>query len=355
MTEKYIGIAAQAGLPVLITGEPGTGKSACISGLANALGWHCEILVASIREPADFGGLPVLTSDGVRLEPPAWAKRLANQERAILFLDEINTAPPAVQAALLRVVLDRTVGELELPNGISVVAACNPTEQAAGGWELAPPLANRFIHLRWQVDVEGWTTGMTAGWPEPDIPRLSDSWTAGIPAARALIASFIRRRPDLLLRLPQEESKRSGAWPSPRTWDIAARAIAACTAAGADDSPLIGGAVGDGVALEFISWRRSLDLPDPEDILANPAAWQIPQDRDDLVFATANAVAAAAIANLTPQRWQAAWEFLDRVAAAGRADLAVIPAKSLAREHSTKLPVPKLGRFTTLLKDAGIL
>ena len=61
----------------------------------------------------------------------------------ILFLDQLSTAPPAVQAALLRVALERTVCDLELPAGVAVVAAANPPEQAASGWDLSRPLASR--------------------------------------------------------------------------------------------------------------------------------------------------------------------------------------------------------------------
>src|SRR5205823_11964182 len=66
----------------------------------------------------------------------------------------ISTAPPAVQAAMLRIVLERVVGDLELPPGVRVVAAANPPEQAADGWDLAPPLANRLVHLDWPVDAK---------------------------------------------------------------------------------------------------------------------------------------------------------------------------------------------------------
>src|SRR5262245_62386462 len=101
------------------------------------MGWPCEVVIASIREPSDFAGLPVVVADGgVRFAPPRWARRLHGAGRGVLFLDEISTAPPAVQAALLRVVLERVVGDLELPAAVAVVAAANPPE--AGGRRLGP-------------------------------------------------------------------------------------------------------------------------------------------------------------------------------------------------------------------------
>jgi MoxR-like ATPase len=69
----------------------------------------------------------------------SWARRLTDAGHGLLFLDELTTAPPAVQAAMLRVVLERAVGDVELPASVRIVAAANPAEQAADGWELTAP------------------------------------------------------------------------------------------------------------------------------------------------------------------------------------------------------------------------
>ena len=124
-------MAVAARAPVLLWGAPGTGKTSAIRAMAQAMGLPCETVIASIREPSDFAGLPVVVGQGVRFAPPAWAQRLAGAGHGVLFLDELSTAPPAVQAALLRVVLERVVGDLELPAEVAVVAAANPPEQAA--------------------------------------------------------------------------------------------------------------------------------------------------------------------------------------------------------------------------------
>ena len=162
-TNCALAIAIQAGVPILTWGPPGVGKTATITMLADVLALPLEVVLASIREPSDFSGLPVIGKEGVRMEPPAWAHRLALAGKGLLFLDEISTAPPAVQSALLRVVLERAVGDLALPASVSVVAPANPPEQAVCGWDLSAPLANRFCHLFWSLDTQGWIDGMIGG------------------------------------------------------------------------------------------------------------------------------------------------------------------------------------------------
>ncbi len=352
-----LAIATQAGTPVLAWGPPGVGKTATITAIADALGLPLEVVLASIREPADFCGFPVIREDGVRMEAPSWARRLATAGRGILFLDEISTAPPAVQAALLRVVLDRVVGDLPLPAGVAVVAAANPPEQAAGGWDLSAPLANRFCHLPWALDTQGWIDGMIQGWQTPAVPHLPDNWQGYIPAGRALVAAFIRHRPHLLLQLPASEDQAGKAWPSPRSWDMASRLLAACDAsqAGEDISAfLVAGCVGEGAGLEFLAWRKALDLPDPEDLLRNPDMFRVPE-RGDQTFAVLTAVVAAAVRDLSAARWTAAWRVLARAVEQGAKDVAAAAAKplALARKPDFPLPQKELREIIALLQKGG--
>jgi len=114
---EALGVAVSAGVPVLLWGSPGTGKTSAVVALGEGLGWPVETVTGSIREPSDFAGLPVVIDGSVRLSPPGWATRLCEAGEGLLFLDELTTAPPAVQAAMLRVVLERVVGDTRLPPG----------------------------------------------------------------------------------------------------------------------------------------------------------------------------------------------------------------------------------------------
>jgi MoxR-like ATPase len=362
-TVEALGIAVAAGVPVLLWGAPGTGKTSAVRAMAEAAGWPCETVIASIREPSDFAGLPVVTGtegvDGARVAfvPPQWARRLAEAGRGLLFFDELSTAPPAVQAALLRVVLERTVGDLGLPDAISVVAAANPPEEAADGWDLSAPLANRFCHLHWPADARTLAEGFSSGWATPAPPALEPGWDRRLPVARSWVAGFVRARPDLALDVPTDAAVAGRAWPSPRTWDMAARLLAAAEAAGSGVEArtlLVRGAVGQGPGIELLTWLTEADLPDPETVLADPAAFVLP-DRGDRAYAALTSVAAAVAADATPERWAAGWTVFGR--AAGTApDVAAVAARTLARCRPAGAPVPpEMAVFAPLLSDAGLL
>jgi len=342
---------------VLLWGAPGTGKTSAIRAMADAAGMPCETVIAAIREPSDFSGLPVVIDGVVHFAPPRWAERLAEAGRGLLFLDEISTAPPAVQAALLRVVLERVVGDLPLPDGVVVVAAANPPELAADGWDLSAPLANRFCHLDWTVDAMGFAQGIAGGWPAPRVPVLPSTWEDHLALAKGLVSAFIAVRPALTLDVPTDAAQAGRGWPSPRTWSMAARLWTAADVAGASPEAralLVSGAVGDAAGLQLLTWQMEMDLPNPEDLLADPDGIELP-DRGDRAYAVLSAVAAAVAANPTLERWNAGWRVLAR--AGERApDVAAVAARVLARCRPPGAPAPaEVKLFAPLLRDAGLL
>lgn len=356
LSEKFI-LLAQTGLPVLIQGMPGEAKTAYIQALAIATKRHLETVIASIRDASEIGGLPVDRPEGIILHPPAWANRLvaAAERGGILFFDEITCTMPSGQAALLRVIHEKVVGELTLPSTTWMIAAANPPEVAANGWELSPPMANRFIHLNWEVNTNDWMDGMINGFQPPAVKTIPSNWRDSIPGARALIASFIRVRPALLRGFPKDSADRAGAWPSPRTWDMAASVYAAFEAAGEDPLQGIAACVGDSAAKEFAAYVSNLDLPDPEDLLRDPSNIVWPDKRDDKAFAMITSVVSAVIARNQPKRWEASWKVLSSANRAGKADLVVIVCKTLLKNKpaGATQPVTELAELAEILKRAG--
>ncbi|MFF2522672.1 AAA family ATPase [Streptomyces liangshanensis] len=341
-------LAVAADLPVLLWGEPGIGKTAALTQLAASLDLPLTTVIASVHEPTDFSGLPIVGDDpavrGVPMAPPQWAVELVRAGRGLLFLDELSTATPAVQAALLRVVLERRVGALQLPPDVRIVAAANPSASAADGWELSPPLANRFVHLYWVHDKDVVVRGLGGVWPRAELPRLDPArLPEAVAYARRVVCGFLEVRPTLIHRLPSTETRRGGAWPSPRSWEAALALLAFGTAASVSREVLallVRGTVGDGPGLELLAHVDRMDLPDPESLLADPAAAELPE-RGDLRQAALEAVVAAVGARPERARWEAGWAVLVRALETGAPDLLVAPASVLASLRRDDWEVPE--------------
>ncbi|MFF7145873.1 AAA family ATPase [Streptomyces nodosus] len=360
---EALSLAVTANQPVLLWGEPGIGKSAGIEQLAAGLGCPLETVIASVHEPSDFAGLPIVGDDpattGVPMAPPDWAVRLARAGHGLLFFDELSSAPPAVQAALLRVVLERRVGSLVLPEPVRIVAAANPPSSAADGWHLSPPLANRFVHLHWTHDPRTVARGMTGTWPQFTVPVVDRARVPGAVArARGAVSGFLTARPGLVHHLPGDAQSRGRAWPSPRTWETALKLLATGYATGAGHEAVaaaLTGAVGDGAGMEFLSYLENLDLPDPDRVLADPDAFALPE-RGDRQLAFLIAVVAAVQSHLTRERWEAGWAVLAKAVDRGVPDVAARAAVDLAALRDTDWPVPDgIDAFLDLLQLSGAL
>ena len=350
-------LAVAADLPVLLWGPPGIGKTAALTQLSTALRLPLTTVIASVHEPSDFSGLPVVGADparqGVPMAPPDWAVRLVRAGKGLLFLDELSTAPPAVQAALLRLVLERRIGAVQLPPGVRIVAAANPRSSAADGWELSPPLANRFVHLQWTHDHDVVIRGLGGTWPRTTLPRLDPgALPDAVDFARRAVCGLLSARPGLVHRLPSSEARRGGAWPSPRSWEMALGLIAFATAAGSSRevlSLLVRGTVGDGPGLELLAAMDRMDLPDPEALLADPDGAALPE-RGDLRQAVLDGVVEAVRRRPERARWDAAWALLVRATQTGAPDLVVVPASTLASLRREDWDVPaSIERLTSVV------
>src|SRR5262249_6310144 len=152
------------------------------------------------------------------------------------------------------------------------------------GWELSPPLANRFVHLQWTYEHDVVVRGLGGIWPRTALPRLDPHRLPdAVSFARRAVCAFLSARPALVHRRPTDEARRGGPWPSPRSWEMALRLIAFATAAGTSRdvlSMVVRGTVGDGPGLELLASLDRLDLPDPEQLLADPAGAVLPERGD---------------------------------------------------------------------------
>jgi hypothetical protein len=291
-----------------IVGGPGTAKTDIIKQVATLAGLRVVVVLASLRDPTDFLGMPVVRDGRVSYAPPDWVLEVTENPNAVVFFDEINTCSPATQAALLRVVLDRVVGGHGLPSTVRILAAQNGVDEAAGGYDLAMPLANRFGTLTdWTgPGVEDWLAWLIGQSSGGDVDgKVSDAiveqesvmkaWPLAYAKSTGVISAFIRRKPSLLHVQPLAGSPQASLpWPSRRTWAMAARALAASKIhllTEAETDRYVGSFVGQAAMVELASFITHLDLPDPEELLDGIVSLKHHKARLDRTMAALSACA----------------------------------------------------------------
>lgn len=193
-------IQHQLKLSTMIWGPPGIGKSSIVAQTAAAHNLPCIDVRLSQLAPTDLRGLPVAdTETGLaRWYPPEFLPR---EGAGVLFLDELNLAPPTMQGMAQQLILDRRVGSYTVPTGWFIWAAGNHKEDRASVFDMPAPLANRFLHLE----------------VEPDFDSFKNYALA--KGLHEHILAFLSFRPMLLHKLDHQQT----AWPSPRSWEMASQ------------------------------------------------------------------------------------------------------------------------------------
>lgn len=245
-------------IPVFIWGNPGVGKSSLVHQIAQEKNMRFVDLRLSLLDPTDLRGIPFFESE---TKKAVWAKPeflpdSDSLEFGILFLDEINSAPPTIQAAAYQLILDRKIGEYNLPQNFSIIAAGNYESDRGVTYRMPTPLANRFVHLNFDLDFESWKL-----------------WAIKTKLDQRIISYLSYKPSDLFLFDPKSTQK---SFATPRSWkfvdDILNSEIDIALL-----KNVISGAVGQSVADEFISYCKVMDqLPDLSKILDGQEV-EIPQ------------------------------------------------------------------------------
>lgn len=241
--------------PVFLWGPPGVGKSDVVKHVAEDLKFELRDVRLSLMDPIDLKGFPTIDTVKKHMK---WlpADFLPTKGKGILFLDEMNAAPQSVQAAAYQLVLNRKIGEYELPPNWSVLAAGNRAGDRSVVHAMPAALANRFVHLDFDVNVDDWNH-----WAMENEIHLD-------------VRAFIRFRPNLLHSFDPATNPR--AFPTPRTWAFVNN-IYKKNMSSEDEFELIKGTVGEGAAAEFSGFVRQIkDLPTVDQVLLDPENTKLP-------------------------------------------------------------------------------
>lgn len=266
-------------VPTFLWGAPGIGKSSIVKQIAKASGIGFIDLRLSLMDPTDLKGIPFYDKEShtALWAPPAFLPR---EGEGILFLDELNSAAPSVQASAYQLILDRAVGEYRLPDGWAIVAAGNREGDRGVTYRMPAPLANRFTHFEMEVSVEDWRD-----W----------AYKAGMDTK---IISYITFKNEHLFTFDAKSDAKSFA--TPRSWEY----VHAMLQSGIASHLLldtIAGAVGRDIAIGFLSFVKVMDrLPDIQEILENATGAQ--SDEVDVLYALSTGLVSAILADASDTR-----------------------------------------------------
>jgi hypothetical protein len=240
--------------PLFLWGPPGIGKSELVADITAELGGAMIDLRLGQMEPTDIRGIPFYNKDVGKMD---WAEPIdlpsaefaADYPIVVLFLDEMNSSAPSVQAAAYQLILNRRIGKYHLPDNVVVVAAGNRESDKGVTYRMPTPLANRFIHQEMRVDFASY-----------------QEWAVQNNIHKDVVGYLSFAKQDLYDFDPKSSSR---AFATPRSWTFVSQLLE--DEDGDDDTimNLIAGTVGEGLAVKFMAHRKIAGrMPKPEDILS---------------------------------------------------------------------------------------
>ena len=266
-------------IPSFLWGAPGIGKSSIVKAIAKAKDIGFIDLRLALMDPTDLKGIPFYDkeSHSALWAPPAFLPR---EGEGILFLDELNSAAPSVQSSAYQLILDRKVGEYELPDGWAIVAAGNREGDRGVTYRMPAPLANRFVHLELEVDVNDWR-----------------EWAYKSALDERVIA-YISYKSEHLFTFEAKSDVKSFA--TPRSWEYVANILQSSMPQNLLLES-ISGTVGKEVSVSFLNFIKVMHrLPDIERILEKSEGKQ--SDEVDVLYALSAGLVSAYLRDSNDRR-----------------------------------------------------
>lgn len=262
--KKAIRMAIKHRRPLFVWGPMGIGKSDVVKQVGEESGRPVIDVRLPLWEPTDIKGIPYFDSVSKTM---AWAPPIELPQdpdsNAILFLDELNTAPPAVQAAAYQLVLNRRVGAYKLPDGVDIVAAGNRDGDRGVTYRMPSPLANRFVHIEMKAQFDDF-----------------NQWAIENGAHPEVVGYLNYSKGDLFDFDPRTASR---SFATPRSWMFVSEMLSDPDADESVLTDLVSGAIGDGLAVKFMAHRKIVGkLPSPLSILRGNVTKLHPDVADEI-------------------------------------------------------------------------
>jgi len=274
---------------VFLRGPSGIGKSDVVKQTSELLSEHIEDWqgVVDVRlgqcDPTDLRGVPHIGEDGRTY----WGRPsfLPHEGSGILFLDEITSAPPAVQAAAYQLTLSPE--DFGIPATWMVIAAGNRKTDRGVTFNMAAPLQNRMCDLDVSTTLEDFTNYAITQEIKPEV------------------LSFLRDRPELLHKFEPTGDIRP--FPSPRSW-FAVSDLLELDMPTQERVEMIKGDIGEEAAMTFETHLRVYEnMPRIDDILEGKDV-KLPKEMN-----VRYCVAMGLATRLDKSNFDKAWGFLQKM------------------------------------------
>lgn len=358
-----------SGVSVCLKGHPGTTKSSTCRAIFEAFGWpYSRIGMPGITDPILISGLPQQDNEMTQMKPYPWLHRAItynnNKQRNGLIFDDTTECPRTVQSAMLDVLGERVIGDYHLLL-TSMVLTANPI---GGGLQITPAMANRIAHLEWGNSPKIQAELMMGNYPLPEIPQFEDKWEDRLPSVRSRIASFLETIQDF--DAPDLDSATVsaivGPYPTGRTWELAAKVLAAIEASSLDETRAhsasvlaVKSLVGDVAAHAFFTFLAYPDMLKPTDVIINPRVILERKelflaDRPDRAYVFLSAFTKYVIKSNDDKSWKAGWRVLGHFAEKEFTPLASMFALLLYRRRPKGAKdVKEMNYFSDVLSLGG--
>ena len=286
--------------PLFVWGQPGIGKSDIVADVAKSQGRPLIDIRLPLMEPTDMRGIPYLADVkiydaagklvkdevGVPLTEKVFTWSNPSDlptdpnSRALVFFDEMSSAPPSVQVATYQIILNRRIGNYRMPKDVVIVAAGNRVKDKGVAYNMPTPLANRFTHLTLAVDFDDWKEWALLNRVHKDV------------------VGYLSFQPNDLNHF--QANSDTYAFATPRSWYFASELLQEANENGelSDTTlpsdvlgDLIKGTVGEGPGIKFMTYRQqAANLPHARDILTGKVT-KLNAKQIDIMYALTTALA----------------------------------------------------------------